>query len=282
MVDSIKILYLVGCILFVLLNGCSGVVDSVKSGAVGAVDYVKANTAVERGDAAYERGDFQRAFAYYRNSAELGHDYGQFMLANMYLSGKGTKRDKQAYVRWMEKSAESGYPPANYLIGVGIYSKTPQNAELAIEYLEKAAQKEHAGAMHMLGLIWATGTGVKKSNAEALRWFRMAKANGLPVEDRLLSEAGIAEYVRELERTPLPPTMGSRAVSTSNRDLVRNIQQGLADIGYDPGPVDGLYGTRTKSAIQALQKDVGIVPDGEASQKVLELIVERKKQRQEQ
>ncbi len=277
MVNSKRFLYLVGCVFFMLLIGCAGVVDSVKSGAGGAVDYVKSNAAVERGNAAYDQGDHQRAFAYFNNAAELGHDYGQFMLANMYLSGEGTTRDKQAYVRWMEKSAESGYPPANYLIGVEIYSKNPQEAMLAIQYLEKAAQYEHVGAMHMLGLIWATGTGVKKSNAEALRWFRMAKANGLPVEDRLLSESGIAAYVRELERTPLPPIMGSQTVPTSNRDLVRNIQQGLSDIGYDPGPVDGLYGTRTKSAIQALQRDAGIAPDGEASKKVLELIVQRKK-----
>ncbi len=275
--ENTKLTYLITCIFFMLLSGCSGVVDSVKSGAVGAVDYIKANAAIEKADTAYEQRDYQSAFAYYSNAAELGHDYGQFMLANMYLSGEGTRRDKQAYVRWMEKSAESGYPPANYLIGVGIYSKNSEDAALAMTYLEKAAQQEHAGAMHMLGLIWATGTGVKKDHAEALRWFRMAKAHGLSVEERLLSEAGIAGYVRELERTPLPPIERSRLTDTSRQDLVRNIQQGLTRLGYDPGPVDGLYGNRTKSAIQELQSDAGMAPDGEASEKVLDLINRRKK-----
>ncbi len=275
--ENTKLTYLIVCIFFMLLSGCTGVVDSVKSGAIGAVDYVKANAAVEKADTAYERGDHQSAFAYYRNAAELGHGYGQFMLANMYLSGEGTRRDKQAYVRWMEKSAESGYPPANYLVGVGMHSKNPQDAALAITYLEKAAQNEHVGSMHMLGLIWATGTGVKKDHAEALRWFRMAKAHGLPVEDRLLSEVGIAGYVRELERTPLPPIENNRLTDTSRQDLVRNIQQGLTRLGYDPGPVDGLYGNRTKSAIQELQRDAGMAPDGEASEQVLDLINRRKK-----
>lgn len=265
------------CCFSIQLSGCSGVVDSVKTGAVGAVDYVKAGVVIEKGDAAYERKDYPRAFAYYQRAAELGHDYGQFMVANMYLSGTGTKRDKQAYVDWMAKSAEAGYPPANYLIGVGIHSKNPQDAALAIKYLEKAAQKEHTGAMHMLGLIWATGTGVKKNNAEALRWFRMAKAHGLPIEEPLLSEAGIAKYVQELENSPLRPLPNKRGISTPNRELIREIQQGLTRLGYDPGPVDGLYGNKTKSAIQALQKDAGIAPDGEVSEQVLDLMSKRKK-----
>lgn len=275
--EHIKLTYLIVCIFFMLLSGCAGVVDSVKSGAVGAVDYIKANAAVEKADTAYERGDHQKAFAYYSNAAELGHDYGQFMLANMYLSGEGTKRDKQAYVRWMEKSAENGYPPANYLIGVGIYSKNEEDAALAITYLEKAAQKEHAGAMHMLGLIWATGTGVEKDHAEALRWFRMAKAHGLPVEERLLSKPGIARYTLELEKAPLPSIERARVAYSPDQRLVREIQQGLTRLGYDPGPVDGLYGSRTKSAIQELQRVVGISPDGKATQKVLDLINKREK-----
>lgn len=277
MAKNKKLSFLIVCILFAVLSGCAGFVDSVKSGAVGAVDYVKANAAVEKGDAAYDRGDLPRAFAYFKNAAELGHDYGQFMLANMYLSGEGTRRDKQAYVHWMERSAEGGYPPANYMMGVGIYSNNAQDAALAISYLEKAAQQEHDGAMHMLGLIWATGTGVKKNNAEALRWFRMAKAHGLPIEDRLLSEAGIARYVQELEKTPLRPLPDKRVTSATNRELVRDIQQGLTRLGYDPGPVDGLYGNKTKLAIQAFQGDVGMALDGGASEKVLELINKRKK-----
>lgn len=277
MLKNNMVIFSAFCFLLIPLSGCSGIVESVKTGAVGAVDYVKAGVVVEKGDATYEQGDFKRAFAYYRTAAESGHGYGQFMLANMYLSGKGTTPDKQAYVRWLEKSAEGGYHPANYLIGVGIHSRNSQDAALAITYLEKAAQKEHSGAMHMLGLIWATGTGVKKNNTEALRWFRMAKAHGLPVEDRLLSEAGIARYVRDLEKAPLLPLSNKRVTDAPSRELVRDIQQGLTRLGYDPGPVDGLYGNKTKSAVRKLQKDAGTFPDGEASQKILELIEQRSK-----
>ena len=33
------------------------------------------------------------------------------------------------------------------------------------------------------------------------------------------------------------------------------MQQRLADLGYDPGPVDGVVGARTRAAIRAFQKD---------------------------
>jgi len=69
--ENTKLIYLIVCIFFMLLGGCAGVVDSVKTGAVGAVDYIKANAAVEKGDAAYDRGDHQRAFTYFSNAAEL-------------------------------------------------------------------------------------------------------------------------------------------------------------------------------------------------------------------
>ena len=40
-------------------------------------------------------------------------------------------------------------------------------------------------------------------------------------------------------------------------DRIRELQQALADRGYDPGPVDGVMGTRTKAA---LRKYVAVPP----------------------
>lgn len=39
------------------------------------------------------------------------------------------------------------------------------------------------------------------------------------------------------------------------RDLIKNVQQALADKGYDPGPVDGYMGGRTVKAINTFQSD---------------------------
>ncbi|GLK63353.1 N-acetylmuramidase domain-containing protein [Paracoccus kondratievae] len=48
----------------------------------------------------------------------------------------------------------------------------------------------------------------------------------------------------------------------SRGEAVRAAQQRLADLGHDPGPVDGIFGRGTQAAAIAFQKSVGLVPDG--------------------
>jgi len=50
---------------------------------------------------------------------------------------------------------------------------------------------------------------------------------------------------------------------------IREAQQLLANLGYDPGPVDGLMGQKTEAAIEAFQRDHGIAADGKLTSKLL-------------
>lgn len=43
---------------------------------------------------------------------------------------------------------------------------------------------------------------------------------------------------------------------------VLRLQERLGALGYSPGPLDGLYGVATMSAVIAFQRDHGLVPDG--------------------
>lgn len=61
-------------------------------------------------------------------------------------------------------------------------------------------------------------------------------------------------------------TMGSRGSE------VRNIQQRLRDWGYYKGSVDGIYGTKTRSAVIAFQKKHGVSADGVCGPVTLKLI----------
>lgn len=49
-------------------------------------------------------------------------------------------------------------------------------------------------------------------------------------------------------------------------------QQRLADLGYSSGQADGLMGPMTKAAIEAFQRDHGLVPDGKLSEAVSDAI----------
>lgn len=64
------------------------------------------------------------------------------------------------------------------------------------------------------------------------------------------------------------------AAATGAND-VRFVQQKLADLGYSPGPVDGLMGKRTRSAIRAYQEKRGLSPvDGEVTSRLIERLKE--------
>lgn len=43
---------------------------------------------------------------------------------------------------------------------------------------------------------------------------------------------------------------------------IRGVQQALVALGYDPGPLDGIRGARTRGAVVAFQRASGLTPDG--------------------
>src|SRR4051794_11536724 len=48
----------------------------------------------------------------------------------------------------------------------------------------------------------------------------------------------------------------------SSGEAVRELQQALKGLGYDPGAVDGQFGARTENAVNAFQKARGLTVDG--------------------
>ncbi len=57
--------------------------------------------------------------------------------------------------------------------------------------------------------------------------------------------------------------LGEATIGTgSSGDEVRKIQQTLQGQGYNVGPIDGLFGPQTQTAVQAFQRAHGLIPDG--------------------
>ena len=53
---------------------------------------------------------------------------------------------------------------------------------------------------------------------------------------------------------------------------IKEVQQLLTDLGYDPGPVDGDYGRQTAAAVKAFQRDFGFAQDGWIDEDLLNML----------
>ena len=80
------------------------------------------------------------------------------------------------------------------------------------------------------------------------------------VTDKGTIDLGEPVWKRGQSQSGAAPASGASASSASN-PVVRRIQAALADRGYDPGPIDGRSGPRTRAAIGAYQRDHGLFVD---------------------
>lgn len=65
-------------------------------------------------------------------------------------------------------------------------------------------------------------------------------------------------------------TPQATAAQPSLNQAVAHLQSQLAARGYDPGPIDGMMGERTRAAIRAYQRDRQMPVDGQVSQALVE------------
>lgn len=66
------------------------------------------------------------------------------------------------------------------------------------------------------------------------------------------------------------------SASSSRQATIASIQDGLRDLGYSPGPVDGIYGNQTAQAIRQYQKDQGLRVDGQATAALADHILKQR------
>jgi peptidoglycan hydrolase-like protein with peptidoglycan-binding domain len=59
------------------------------------------------------------------------------------------------------------------------------------------------------------------------------------------------------------------AMPTLNDEIVRRVQQALVKKGIDPGPIDGIFGPRTKEGVRKFQDRYGIKASGEIDNQTL-------------
>jgi len=82
------------------------------------------------------------------------------------------------------------------------------------------------------------------------------------------------KYQVESSRQALPSTNFSSSSGSDSSNILRvsgvsgvEVQRALLRAGYDPGPIDGKLGKKTKSAIKSFQRKQGLTADGVIGEK---------------
>jgi peptidoglycan hydrolase-like protein with peptidoglycan-binding domain len=73
----------------------------------------------------------------------------------------------------------------------------------------------------------------------------------------------------QVDQSAAIKNLDMNAVPNLSRDIIRKIQATLEAKGFDPGPIDGVAGPRTKAAVRKYQDHFGIKASGEINNQTL-------------
>lgn len=160
-----------------------------------------------------EAPDAIQAALLYKKVAETGDAEAQFIVGRMYARGEGLPANMASAARWFARSAEAGHPlaqynfalhlesgagvnpdpararlmvesaaslqlaPAQFKLGRDLLRSDPQSSE-GVEWLKRAAEQNHLGALDLLGRLYARGEFGQKDTSTAREYLLRAAEGG--------------------------------------------------------------------------------------------------------
>lgn len=106
------------------------------------------NALLQQAADAYQLQDFERAFSYWNEAAELNNAIAQYQLAHLYREGWGIEQDSSRAYHYTQLSAGQNLAPAQYRLAL-YYIKGEQvgkNETLALYWMQSAADQGHLEA----------------------------------------------------------------------------------------------------------------------------------------
>lgn len=231
--------------------------------------------------------DLGKAAAWYDRAARAGIAVAQYRLGSLFERGEGVEEDRSAAVGWYRRAADQGNIGAMHNLAV-MMSEGVEGApdhKSAFEWFFTAANHGVVDSQFNLAVVFARGLGKDKDLAEAYKWFAIAAASGdidararrdqvekaLSPDDLAKARAAVKAWrvttpVEHANIVVAPSDEWDSAPvgisDTDRRSLVTKIQALLTEQGYDPGPVDGFEGPKTREAVRAFQRNFGLAATG--------------------
>ncbi len=142
--------------------------------------------------------DLEAAVRSYRGAAEKGHVLAQYFLGVAYADGTGTTVDEAEALRWLRRAAVQGNEDAQFNLALGLIFSADPDPTAAAELMTALAERNYEPAFQILGWMFNTGTGVKQSIKEAIRWdFKDVVTE--PRADSSLPKRSVASWQRLLD-----------------------------------------------------------------------------------
>jgi len=119
--------------------------------------------------------NYEEAFKWWKQSAELGNRWARADLGHAYLRGEGTPQDLDQAEYWLTKAAEQGVDSAQrHLAEVYIRKGDTDNSQKAIEAMERKANNGNTDAMNELASLYNN----MGNYDEAFKWWKQSAELG--------------------------------------------------------------------------------------------------------
>ena len=226
--------------------------------------------------------DYGEAVRWYRAAAEQDNTHALGMLGNMYRDGKGGRQNYAEAVEWYRLGAELSDGSAQYQLGLMYESGkgVEKNLVQAHKWYNLVASwtpsREQWWLFAPTERAAAHRDGVEKllTSAELAEAQRLAR-QWRPRTRTAHQPCKLGAFVqRRPDSTPgiqhgadLTPRR-AKTVAENSGSRIAAVQRALLRSGYDPGPIDGILGTRTRMAIRSFQADHGLPVTGQVSEQL--------------
>lgn len=171
---------------------------------------------VKAGVDAWERGDFAKAVAEWRDPAAKGDADAQFNLGQAYKLGRGVPMDLKQAEAWYKKAADRGHVQAADNYGLVLFQDNRR--EEAMPYIRASSARGEPRAQYVLGTAMFNGDIAEKDWVRAYALMTRASAQGLPQASRSL--ATMDKYIPLAERT-----RGTQLAAQLEREAVAERQK---------------------------------------------------------
>lgn len=240
------------------------------------------------GSAAFNAGDYTRAFQEFRQSADAGNSLAQYMMGRLYAEGRGVGEDMSAAYMWFDLSASNGNSHA-------IAARDAIAAEMDADEIEEAQQmaadwrgnrpavavtqtapaatpasapyslRNVQVALNQLGYPVGTPDGVigPKSRG-AIRAFQTD--SGLPAS----GEPSLALYDKLQEAIANRTKPAEPAAPVVSTAMITEAQTELRRRGYQISAITGTANDETVAAVREYQSDARMPVTGTINEELLQ------------